>query len=224
MSNVQYNGQAQQDKFVLTMLKHKQNGTFLELGGNDPCHISNSYFLETRYNWKGIIVEYDESFRQAYLDKRPKSTHVFHDATTFDYASLLNQLQYPAGIDYLQIDLEAENGSTLAALQNLDANVFPNHKFATVTFEHDVYSSRGDDIFKTTRAISRQIFENRGYVRVFSDVGDSVYNEQWPFEDWYVHPDLVDMNYVNSVISNNAQNYVGCNISGTSINFNKIQY
>jgi len=46
MSSVKYNGQAEQDKFVLNVMKHKQNGFFLEIGSNHPIHINNSYILE----------------------------------------------------------------------------------------------------------------------------------------------------------------------------------
>jgi hypothetical protein len=44
-----------------------------------------------------------------------------------------------------------------------------------------------------TREISRNIFKKRGYYRVFSDINNKGEN---PFEDWYVHPDLVDMDHV----------------------------
>ena len=64
MSN--YIGQAQQDKFVLKILKEKKDGYFLEIGSNDPVNINNTYVLEKNYNWKGIMVEYDASFLSSY--------------------------------------------------------------------------------------------------------------------------------------------------------------
>jgi hypothetical protein len=241
-----YNGQAMQDKFVMTMLRHKRNGTFLELGGNDPCVINNTYLLESKYNWKGIIVELDTRFKISYLTKRPNSHHVFQDATTVDYVSLLKKLDYPNTIDYLQIDLEPGNGSTLKSLKNLDKNVFDTYKFATITFEHDIYMAYSNNqMFKQTRDESRTIFQNRGYVRVFSDVnndgwlendehrerlisGKTVtagnYSGKNPFEDWYVHPDLVDMNYVNSILEKNANNYTYHPVCQKTINFERIQY
>ena len=54
MSVVKYNAQAEQDKFVLNVMKHKQNGYFLEIGSNDPIHMNNSYILESSYHWKDI--------------------------------------------------------------------------------------------------------------------------------------------------------------------------
>ena len=51
-----YNGQAEQDKFVLHVLQHKQNGYFLEIGSNNPITINNTYLLE-KVDWQGIIVD-----------------------------------------------------------------------------------------------------------------------------------------------------------------------
>jgi hypothetical protein len=45
-----------------------------------------------------------------------------------------------------------------------------------------------------------------------------------PYEDWYVHPDLVDMNYVNFLIENNKKHYVNNDITGKTINWEDIQY
>lgn len=176
------NSQASQDLFVLWALKNKTNGTFLEIGSNDPIVINNTYLLESKYNWNGIMVEYNPGYRMLYDLKRPKSKYIIQDATTINYPEHLSSL--PKDIDYLQIDLEVENRSTLTTLEVLDKTVFDTYRFATVTFEHDVY--RGD--FFDTRKRSREIFQNRGYVLVFPDVS--------MFEDWYVHPDLVDMDHI----------------------------
>lgn len=190
---MQYNGQASQDKFVLSVLKNKTNGYFIEIGSNDPIHINNTYLLENHYNWKGIMVECDNYWLSSYKEKRPNSIHVIEDATKVDYASLFKNNNVPQYIDYLQIDLEVYNRSTLTTLELFDKYIFDSYKFATITFEHDIY--RGD--FFNTRLSSREIFNNRGYILVFSDVK----NGNNPYEDWYVHPDLVDMNYINQIKS-----------------------
>ena len=96
--------------------------------------------------------------------------------------------------------MEANNGSTLHALQKLNEEVMDTYKFATLTFEHDIYQTN----HVNTRLESRRILENRGYIRVFSDVNNKGRN---PFEDWYVHPDLVDMTFVQEVIAKNEHNY-----------------
>ena len=212
-----YLGQAEQDKFVLNVLKNKKNGYFLEIGSNHPIDINNSYLLEKNYNWKGIMVEYDSKFLSLYKQHRPNSIHVINDATKVDYKNIFEQNNMPLNFDYLQIDLEANNGSTLKTLQKLDNEIFDTYKFATVTFEHDIYHTN----FSNTRLESRNIFAKRGYICVFEDINNKGIN---PFEDWYVHPDLVDMNYVNNLIENNKTYYVDHSITKKTINWQNIHY
>jgi hypothetical protein len=211
-----FNGQAGQDMFVLNILKEKRNGYFVEIGSNHPTDINNSYLLESNYEWKGIMIEYDASFLPLYKNIRPNSIHVMEDATQIDYKNLFQSNNVPVAVDYLQIDLEVRNGSTLQTLEKLDNDILDSYKFATVTFEHDIYETNYAD----TRIQSRKIFQNRGYICVFPDIN----NKGYPYEDWYVHPDLVDMNYVNQLIENNKNNYESHNITGKTINWNTIKY
>lgn len=122
----------------------------------------------------------------------------------------------PLIFDYLQIDLEVNNGSTLKTLRKLDSDILDTHKFATITFEHDIYHSN----FDNTRLESRTIFDRRGYVCVFEDIS----NDGSPYEDWYVHPELVDMNYVNTLIEKNKKNYKDHFITGKTIGWTDIEY
>lgn len=176
---------ANQDEFVLHVLKFKQNGFFLEIGSNHPIQINNTYTMEKDYGWRGVMVEYHEHFLPLYKQHRPNSYYVIEDATKHNYLDTLQKTNAPQNIDYLQIDLEENNGSTLHTLEHLDRTIFNTYTFAVVTFEHDIYRS---DVFHT-RQKSREIFDRRGYIRLCSDVkfGGCC------FEDWYVHPSLVDM-------------------------------
>ena len=167
-----YLGQAQQDKFVLHVLKEKRNGFFLEIGSNDPININNSYLLETKYDWRGIMIEYNASFLHLYKTHRPNSIHIINDATTLDYKDIFEKNNIPNSLDYLQIDLEVNNRSTLTTLELLDDQIFEKYTFATITFEHDIYT--GD--FYNTRAKSREILTKRGYICVFKDICESCIN------------------------------------------------
>lgn len=213
-----YLGQAEQDKFVLSVLKDKKGGFFVEIGSNHPININNTYLLENKYDWKGIMVEYNESFLSSYKTFRPNSFHIINDATKVDYFDFFKTNSVPVTIDYLQIDLEADNGSTLKTLQLLDTTIFDNYKFATITFEHDIYHTN----FANTREESRKIFDKRGYIRVFADIHNL--EPQYVYEDWYVHPELVDMYYINNLMKTNEKNYVQNPITGTSISWRDIQY
>ena len=198
METEHYNSQAGQDKFILNVLKNKENGFFVEIGSQDPININNTYILETKFDWKGIMIEIDQRWLNSYKEKRPDSIHIIQDATKIDYLNLFKNNNVPKNCDYLQIDIEAIDGSTLNALLQFE-KVMSEYKFATVTFEHDVYrKNQKKEYEKTcldTHRISREIFGRYGYIRVFSDVNN--------FEDWYVHPDLVDMGHVSDIIKKN---------------------
>ena len=112
------NSQAQQDKFIINVLKGKENGYFLEIGSNDPVHINNTWVLEKYLNWEGIMIEYSNEWIEDYKRIRNKSKHVIMDATLIDYKELLRD--FPKNIDYLQIDIEAHTGATIKTLESFD--------------------------------------------------------------------------------------------------------
>jgi len=188
---MQFNGQAAQDLFVLTVLNEKKNGTFVEIGAHHPVWISNTFKLEKTYKWTGLMVEYNPSYLPLYKKERPNSTHLIQDATTIDFSKVFEEMKMPENIDYLQIDLEVQNNSTFKTLANIEQQVMNKYKFAVVTFEHDIYCGNYFD----TRKKSRELFDRNGYYRVFSDVS----NEGNVFEDWYVYPQLVDMDFIKSI-------------------------
>jgi hypothetical protein len=190
--------QALQDLFVISILQNKNNGYFVEIGSNHPITCNNTYMMEKEYGWKGLMIEYDSSFEQLYKDLRPNSIYRISDARLVDYRGILDTNAFPCNIDYLQIDLDVNNKSTLDTLVLLDNTCFDKYKFATITFEHDIYTGN----YFNTREISREIFKKRGYELVFPDVAVFFGGRYCPFEDWYVHPDLVDMDYVNKIRSN----------------------
>lgn len=192
------NSQASQDNFVITVLKQKKNGCFLEIGANHPITHSNTYLLESEYDWKGLMVEYDKNFEPLYQLHRKRSIYAINDARKVNYKQILESNNFPKNMDYLQIDLDVDNKSTLNTLELLDDTILDTYKFATVTFEHDIY--RGN--FHKTRELSRNIFAKRGYLLVFPDIQVFWEGRYVPFEDWYVHPDLVDMGYINKVKTN----------------------
>jgi FkbM family methyltransferase len=66
-----------QDIFVLSFLKMKEAGYFVEFGATDGICLSNTYLLETKYGWRGILAEPARGWhsalqknRKAVVDKR----------------------------------------------------------------------------------------------------------------------------------------------------------
>jgi FkbM family methyltransferase len=46
-----------QDLFVLFLTKSKRGGYFIEFGATDGVTLSNTYLLENKYGWSGIVAE-----------------------------------------------------------------------------------------------------------------------------------------------------------------------
>lgn len=185
---IQINGsQVYQDLFVLYMTEGKKNGTYLEIGASHPYYGNNTALLEENYNWKGVGIEINPEDVKEYKECR-NNTILFDDALKINYENILEKYFDTKEIDYLQLDLEpAEN--TFNCLLSIP---FEEYKFAVITYEHDYYI----DFTKTFRNKSRRYLKSFGYELVVSDVSSDGINN---FEDWWVHPDLINKDIINSI-------------------------
>lgn len=170
--------QAFQDMFALSILDGKKNGTYVEIGGDHAVIISNTYLLETLFEWDGVSFEIDQSKVDGYNSLR-KNKCVCADATTFDYKKLFEERGFPKQIDYLQVDIEPA-WQTLNALKALPLD---DYRFSVITYETDVYKD-GPDAGEE----AMQILLSKGYQLVVRNVA----NQNNPYEDWYVDPTAVD--------------------------------
>lgn len=173
--------QVYQDFFVLTVLNGKRNGLYLEIGSEEPKYKSNTYLLESKFDWKGVSVEIDEPEVMRFRTERSNPV-ICADATQLDYSLILKRLNFPTDIDYLQIDTEPSSTS----FEVLLTIPFDTYRFAVVTFEHD----HSVDFSRTYREKSRKYLRSLGYVLIVPDVGPT---DWYSLEDWWVHPELVDV-------------------------------
>lgn len=177
---IEYNySQVFQDMFVLQCLNGKTNGTYVEVGSARPFYGNNTALLE-KLGWTGIGFEIREDFVNQYNAER-RNKVLKQDATTADYNKILKDIAVNGVVDYLQLDIEPPNVTFEALL----AIPFDNYKFAVITYEHDYYI----DMTGTYRDKSRKYLRSLGYELVVGNVSPT---EAAPFEDWWVHPDLVD--------------------------------
>lgn len=181
--------QVYQDMFILSMLNGKRNGTFLEIGGAEPFKGNNTALLEKCFDWTGVSIEYDEKFIEYYKNNR--SAMLLHtDALQLDYEKLLTENFEGNIIDYLQLDIEPARHTYECMLKI----PFDKYKFAVITYEHDYYV----DVTRSYREKSREFLRSKGYELIVNDISpDGISN----FEDWWVHPDLVDENIVKRMKS-----------------------
>jgi FkbM family methyltransferase len=62
-----------QDLFVLSQLRFKLGGYFIEFGATDGQNLSNTYILEKNYAWTGILAEPSKQFHENLRLNRPNS-------------------------------------------------------------------------------------------------------------------------------------------------------
>lgn len=172
--------EAYQDIFVLSMLGGKTSGYYVEIGAGDPFYGNNTYLLENKFNWSGVSLDINQDLVDCHNQNR-KHTCILKDATIIDYEKFLDVIDFPKNIDYLQIDCDPPETSYRILL----TIPFDVYKFAVITYEHDYYC----DDSKSFREKSRKYLESYGYIRVVSNVS---IDDNRPYEDWWVHPDLVD--------------------------------
>jgi len=170
--------QAMQDIFVLSILNGKKHGTYVEIGGDHPLFINNSYLLESKFGWTGISIDINQDKVYQYNNIR-KNKCICTNAVTADYESMFRENKLPSQIDYLQLDIDPP-GQTLSALKKL-----PHHKyrFSVITYETDLYNGG-----TSAQIESQKLLLSLGYELLVQNVS----NDGYPYEDWYVDPATVD--------------------------------
>jgi hypothetical protein len=194
--NIESNySEAYQDLFILTMLNGKREGTYLEIGAGAAFFGNNTALLDQDFGWKGISVDILEVAVNQFIngapyygDRRRNNKCVLKDATKINYEKFLTGLDFPNEIDYLQLDCDPAS----VTYDILVIIPFESYKFAVITYEHDKY--REGDIYQEK---SKKYLESYGYVRVVNNISA---DEDRPYEDWWVHPDLIDSDILDKLM------------------------
>jgi hypothetical protein len=191
-----YYSQIMQDKIALKLLKHKRNGTFLDIGCSYPMKHSNTAAMELHYGWHGIGVDIDCSVTEEWKSKRPNTVFVCKNALEIDWNALLEENGMPKEIDFLSVDLEPPP-VTWHVLLNIP---FDKYRFGVIAFEHDDYRNWG------VKEPSRKFFQERGYVLaskkgmvVHNSIGGMVgvnIHTQWKWterqDDIWIHSSIAE--------------------------------
>ena len=188
VENIENNySQAFQDMFALSILDGKKDGTYVEIGGDHGVIISNTYLLETQFNWNGVSFEIDQEKVNGYNSIRENKC-ICADALTFNYTKLFEEKKFPKQIDYLQVDIEPA-WQTLNALKALPLD---EYRFSVITYETDAYKDGPD-----SGEEAMEILLSLGYQLVVRNVA----NLNNPYEDWYVDPQVVNPEIVEKFIN-----------------------
>jgi hypothetical protein len=170
--------QSYQDLFVLSATNGKRNGRYLEIGSAEPFKNNNTALLETGFGWTGVSIDINQAVVTDFMNKRNNLVFCL-DATKVDYAKFLTTLGFAGDMDYLQIDCDPPTYS----FEILKRIPFDQYRFAAITFEHDYY------VDPAIRDQAREYLVSKGYVLA---AGDVAYNSTHSYEDWWIHPDLID--------------------------------
>jgi len=185
--------QAYQDLFVLSMLDGKTNGRYVEIGGYDAKIFSNTFILESIFNWKGFSIEIDKTRCGNFNNDRDRQNRCYlADATKFDYIGAMLTEKWKDRIDYLSVDCEPSYNTLKSLLQ------FPldRYRCSVITFEHDLYAD-GNEILNK----SREYLTDKGYQLVCSNVC----NVANPFEDWWIDPQVVSEEIWKPFVCSNVE-------------------
>jgi len=181
--------QSYQDLFVLMALDGKEWGSWIEIGCAHPTYGNNTKLLE-ELGWDGVSIDIDSNVVDNWKDRVTIPYQM--DATKVDWEKMpiwgLDNIT-----DYLQIDVDPPNISYEVLL----SIPFWKHKFRVITFEHDYYM---DD---SVREKSRKYLRSFGYELVVNDIAVDEYSS---YEDWWVHPELVNPKIINLLRSNSEIN------------------
>ena len=190
--------QLRQDLFVLSELGFKREGFFVEFGAANGIKNSNSYLLETKFSWDGILAEPAKIWHRDLLNNRSvnietdcvwKATGeklIFNEIFKSAQLSSLNYFSnYKRGKKYEVNTISLEDlldkfdapkvidylsiDTEGSEFEILNSFNFKKYKFKILTCEHN-YNSNRDHI--------HNLLINNGYKRKF------VKTSLW--EDWYV--------------------------------------
>ena len=184
------NSQAGQESFALLNSTQCDEKFYLEIGAGDPIKVSNTYLLESQFNWKGLSIDINQKHYNNFKQKRENSLLVA-DSTSLNYKSLLQENNFPQTIAYLQIDVYYSED----AYKTLCAIPFAFYKFCSITYETDVYKAKDSRYIQSARSL----LSYHGYVLLCKNV----MIDNLRFEDWWVHPKFSNLEVLSNFGSKN---------------------
>lgn len=114
----------------------------MEFGATNGVDLSNTYFLEKCFGWKGILAEPAKGWHKA-LKKNRDDYELYklakgkrYKVDTISLMDMLEKHQAPHDMDYLSIDTE---GSEYDILKAFD---FSRYSFKVITVEHNYTDER----------------------------------------------------------------------------------
>jgi FkbM family methyltransferase len=189
-----------QDIFVHFFSNFKRKGYFIEIGAADGINISNTYLLEKKFYWTGILSEPNPlhkfsnlTNRKAILDTniidyKDYNNKYFYISDDSFNSSVKNNKKYKKKISLKAISLNSllkkykspknidyisidTEGNEYNILKNFN---FKKYNINIFTIEHNFNFSKRNKILK--------IMKNNNYIRIFKNLSY--------MDDWYIKKDF----------------------------------
>jgi hypothetical protein len=203
--------QIQQDLLVLYLLDERKNGFFVEFGATDGILRSNSFLLENKYDWQGILAEPGLNWIPALRNNRKSiiSTSCvssfsgqqveFFESVHPEYSTIASFRES----DYHSKAREAGQTYSVLSISLVDLlveNSAPAHiDYISIDTEGSEYAILSvfpfskftfgiitvEHNFNTNRELIFDLLTKNGYERVLMGVSD--------YDDWYINPKYVDI-------------------------------
>lgn len=196
------NAQLRQDLLVLWLLNFKRDGTFVEFGATDGIDLSNTYLLEKRFGWSGLLAEPARIWHQDLLQNRSAKIDfravskednnlvLFFEAVDarFSTYSTKEKMTYKNRYEVKTVRLESliEEYSLAPVIDYLSIDTEGTEFEILELFNFEKYAFRVMTV-EYSEKISREkvinLLSSYGYKRVFEEISQ--------FEDWFIHPNYV---------------------------------
>ena len=200
--------QIRQDLFVLNELNFKKNGFFVEFGGADGIHNSNTFLMENRFEWDGIIAEPAKIYHEILLKNRKCKIEKKCIWNKSDKKLQFNQAKSPvlSTIElFSDLDLHKnlrKNGEVYLVdtislndfLMKYNApNIIDYLSIDTEGSEYSILENFNFNEFKF-RVITVEHNHTKNREKIFSLLSKNGYLRKFEqlsqFDDWYIHPKL----------------------------------
>jgi FkbM family methyltransferase len=196
--------QLKQDLFVLHELGYKKNGFFVDFGATNGLDLSNSYLLEKKFGWNGILAEpaklwhgdlrknRNVSIETRCVWKDSVSSITFNEAAAPEYSTVdsYSGLDFHSKLRKKGKKYEVESISLVDLLKKYGAPDIIDYlsidtegtEFEILSnFDFDAYKFRVITVehnFMSARGKIFKLLSDNGYIRKNIALSD--------FDDWYV--------------------------------------
>jgi FkbM family methyltransferase len=199
--------QLRQDLFVLNELNYKNNGFFVEFGATDGVHLSNTWLLEKKFKWSGILAEPAKIYhnkleknRKCFIEKKliwkKSGLKLIFNETLEPEFSTINEYSKSdfhhreEGVKYnvetisLNDLLKKFNSPKIIDYLSIDTE---GSEFDILNnFDFDDYKFRiitCEHNYTINRDRIYNLLLSKGYVRKFFNITE--------FDDWYINPSII---------------------------------